>query len=279
MARGKWYGGGDSDLLTPLAPASVRADIEDLHDLTTSIKADIAETSTRVFVLYKLNNGFVAVEHRPVAARGRRPLRSPGQPSAAGHLCGHPSGRCSWACAISSVTPPTPPLSTTSCWSSDRQSASSAESWSGSNAPSTGLQREGPNVSEFLNPGSGSLKSQDPCVVRKRLKDKDLRDYDAVNPGNALCYPRPRRSTCRHTRFTDAGGARRAVWLRLMAQAVVVVALICLAVTNIGVRWTWWELEDGVFWRHQPEGVVAAEVAPDRRAKPPASASATFCCS
>jgi two-component system, NtrC family, sensor kinase len=59
------------------------------------------------------------------------------------------------------------------------------------------------------------------------------------------------------------GGARRAVWLRLMAQAVVVVALICLAVTNIGVRWTWWELEDGVFWRHQPEGVVAAELAPD----------------
>jgi hypothetical protein len=59
MARGKWYGGGDSDLLTPLAPASIRADIEDLHDLTTSLKADIAETSTRVFVLYKLNNGFV----------------------------------------------------------------------------------------------------------------------------------------------------------------------------------------------------------------------------
>jgi PAS domain S-box-containing protein len=47
-----------------------------------------------------------------------------------------------------------------------------------------------------------------------------------------------------------------------MAQAAVVVALICLAVTNIAVRWTWWELEDGILWRQQPEGVVAIELAP-----------------
>ncbi len=48
-------------------------------------------------------------------------------------------------------------------------------------------------------------------------------------------------------------GARRSAWFRLLAQAAVVIALICLAVANVAVRWTWWELEDGVLWRMQPE--------------------------
>ena len=56
-------------------------------------------------------------------------------------------------------------------------------------------------------------------------------------------------------------GDRRAAWLRLLAQAAVVIALLCLAVANIAIRWTWWELEDGVLWRTQPEGVIAIEVA------------------
>jgi hypothetical protein len=59
MTRTKWTPGGDIDALMPLAPASVRPAGEDLHDLTSSVKADITETSTRVFVLYKLNSGFV----------------------------------------------------------------------------------------------------------------------------------------------------------------------------------------------------------------------------
>jgi hypothetical protein len=44
-------------------------------------------------------------------------------------------------------------------------------------------------------------------------------------------------------------GARRATWFRLLAQAAVVAALLCLAVANIAVRATWSELEDGVLWR------------------------------
>jgi two-component system, NtrC family, sensor kinase len=52
-------------------------------------------------------------------------------------------------------------------------------------------------------------------------------------------------------------GARRATWFRLLAQAAVVVALLCLAVANIAVRATWSELEDGVLWRPQGEGVTA----------------------
>ncbi|MGH9373673.1 MAG: TonB-dependent receptor domain-containing protein [Vicinamibacterales bacterium] len=59
LTRATWSGRADLTTLTPLAPAAVRAENEDLHDLTSSIKADIPETSTRVFVLYKLNSGFV----------------------------------------------------------------------------------------------------------------------------------------------------------------------------------------------------------------------------
>lgn len=58
MTRARWTGGGDADLLLPLAPAVVRDEQEDLHDLTSSLRADIRETSTQVFVLYKLNSGF-----------------------------------------------------------------------------------------------------------------------------------------------------------------------------------------------------------------------------
>jgi hypothetical protein len=58
LTRATWTGRGDADLLLPLAPAVLRGEKEDLHDLTSSIKADIPETATRVFVLYKLNSGF-----------------------------------------------------------------------------------------------------------------------------------------------------------------------------------------------------------------------------
>src|SRR6185437_9739833 len=50
---------------------------------------------------------------------------------------------------------------------------------------------------------------------------------------------------------------------RLSAQLIVVIALLCLAVSNIYIRSTWSEVEDGVLWAKSPEGVVVArEVAP-----------------
>ena len=55
--------------------------------------------------------------------------------------------------------------------------------------------------------------------------------------------------------------ARRRVWLRLMAQAAVVVALLCLAVANIAVRSTWSEMEDGVLWAAEADQIVARAVA------------------
>ena len=66
-----------------------------------------------------------------------------------------------------------------------------------------------------------------------------------------------------HVSMTDLSmlaGSRRAAWLRLMSQAAVVVALVCLAAANIAARLTWRDLEDGVLWRTQAEGVVAAEI-------------------
>ena len=43
---------------------------------------------------------------------------------------------------------------------------------------------------------------------------------------------------------------------------VVVAALLCLGAANVAVRATWHEVEDGVLWRAQPEGIVAADIAP-----------------
>ena len=54
---------------------------------------------------------------------------------------------------------------------------------------------------------------------------------------------------------------RTTTWLRLSAQAAVVVALLCLAVANIATRATWFELEDGVLWKTDAQGVVAHEIA------------------
>jgi hypothetical protein len=55
----RWIGRSSQDLLLTSAAAAIRPDFEELHDLTTSLTADIRETATRVFVIYKVNNGFV----------------------------------------------------------------------------------------------------------------------------------------------------------------------------------------------------------------------------
>lgn len=59
LTRARWLGRGDLVGLRAAAPASIRPEMEDLHDVTSSITADIEETATRVFVLYKVNSGYV----------------------------------------------------------------------------------------------------------------------------------------------------------------------------------------------------------------------------
>ena len=89
----------------PWAPAAIRPETEELHDITTSVETDIPETATRVFVLYKVNTGYARV--RTLAARA----------STAGSTCRSirrcrssspaPSGKCSSACGTCSATPTT----------------------------------------------------------------------------------------------------------------------------------------------------------------------------
>ena len=58
VTRARWGGRGELAALRAVAPASLRPELEDLHDVTSSITADISETATRVFVLYKVNTGY-----------------------------------------------------------------------------------------------------------------------------------------------------------------------------------------------------------------------------
>jgi PAS domain S-box-containing protein len=67
------------------------------------------------------------------------------------------------------------------------------------------------------------------------------------------------------THWIEAHAFRRtrafSAWTRPALPLVVVSALLCLGAANIAARATWREVEDGVLWRSQPEGVVAAEIA------------------
>jgi hypothetical protein len=52
-----------SRALAGLAPRALREPSERLHDLTTAIEAEIPQTSTRFYALYKLNSGFAGDPH------------------------------------------------------------------------------------------------------------------------------------------------------------------------------------------------------------------------
>ena len=58
MTRARWLNRGDMADIAAWAPAAIRAETEDLHDVTTSVATDIPETATRVFVFYKINTGY-----------------------------------------------------------------------------------------------------------------------------------------------------------------------------------------------------------------------------
>lgn len=59
----------DRLVLAQWVPAAVRPRSERVHDLTTSIESEIAPTATRVMVLYKWNNAFLAADRRAFDAR------------------------------------------------------------------------------------------------------------------------------------------------------------------------------------------------------------------
>jgi len=56
-ARANW-GAATPGYLVLLSPSSVRTGDERIHDVSTSLEADVPETSTRLMVLYRVSNGF-----------------------------------------------------------------------------------------------------------------------------------------------------------------------------------------------------------------------------
>jgi hypothetical protein len=53
----------DTGLLAAWAPAAIRPDREDIHDITTSVHTQIPETATRVVVIYRFSNGYTRFTH------------------------------------------------------------------------------------------------------------------------------------------------------------------------------------------------------------------------
>ncbi len=58
ITRAQWTSRGDMAAIAVWAPAAIRPRIEDIHDVTTTVETDIPGTSTRLFVLYRLDSGF-----------------------------------------------------------------------------------------------------------------------------------------------------------------------------------------------------------------------------
>jgi len=56
VARAQWS--NRNVALTAMAPALVRSESEEIHDLTTTVQTDIPETATRFYLLYRVNTAF-----------------------------------------------------------------------------------------------------------------------------------------------------------------------------------------------------------------------------
>ncbi len=56
--RADWLPGSHVDQIARAAASVVRDGVDELFDLTASLQANVPQTATRLFVLYRLNNGF-----------------------------------------------------------------------------------------------------------------------------------------------------------------------------------------------------------------------------
>lgn len=61
MSEAEWSGDRSLDRarLARTIPAALRTGSERLHDLTTTVETEVPQSATRLFVLYKVNNGYV----------------------------------------------------------------------------------------------------------------------------------------------------------------------------------------------------------------------------
>jgi hypothetical protein len=58
FARASWKPADNLTYLLFVAPSATRSSDERVHDIATSVEADVPETSTRVMVLYRVSNAF-----------------------------------------------------------------------------------------------------------------------------------------------------------------------------------------------------------------------------
>jgi hypothetical protein len=58
LSRADWLSRGDMAAIAVWSPTAIRPRSDDIHDLTTSLETELPQTSTRLFVLYRLNNAF-----------------------------------------------------------------------------------------------------------------------------------------------------------------------------------------------------------------------------
>jgi hypothetical protein len=57
LTRAQWTD-VNTVVLARLAPAAIRPEREDVHDVATSVEADISETATRVYFYYRVSTGY-----------------------------------------------------------------------------------------------------------------------------------------------------------------------------------------------------------------------------
>ena len=60
--RATWHPSAETALIAAHAPTAARLGTERFHDVTTSIQTEIPETSTRVFVVYRVNTAYARAE-------------------------------------------------------------------------------------------------------------------------------------------------------------------------------------------------------------------------
>ena len=64
LAQAAWrnFASGDRELLTGTVPSALRASSERMHDFTTSLETEFPQSSTRFFLLYKLNSAYTRAD-------------------------------------------------------------------------------------------------------------------------------------------------------------------------------------------------------------------------
>jgi hypothetical protein len=56
----EWQPSGQSAVIAVFAPSAVRSGVERLHDLTASLDAQVPQTATRIFAMYRVNTGYAS---------------------------------------------------------------------------------------------------------------------------------------------------------------------------------------------------------------------------